>query len=176
MNQLRSIQLSSLPGVGGSVATIQRFVRLWWEMLAEKQIGRGKKNQNNLPSVIASQWSRRSSPETKEGIKLFLEPFIFHYHNDLGFAGSFHVYLTTLVCLCVCVCALFFLFAAQQGVLLLCRTATLLSLLGEPRGWKRARTLAHPHAANQSHSSPAVPPVYLFLDSSDSLFILHATS
>lgn len=33
---------------------------------------------------------------------VFLDPFIFHYHNDLGFVESFHVYLTVCVCVCVC--------------------------------------------------------------------------
>lgn len=152
-------------------------------MFAEKQIERGK-NKNGLPSLIASRWSRRSFPQTKGGIKLFLEPFIFHYHNDLGFAGSFHVYLTALVrcacvracCCCCCFVSFFFFPSFPRNRVHLCFAAPPLSRLGEPGGWKGACTLALPHATNQSHSSPAVPPVYLFLDSSHSLFILHATS
>lgn len=34
---------------------------------------------------------------------VFLAPFIFHYHNDLGFVESFHVYLTVCMCLYLCV-------------------------------------------------------------------------
>ncbi len=77
---------------------------------------------------------------------VFLAPFIFHYHNDLGFVESFHVYLT--------VCVFVFVWAQQgvQGVSLLhCRSLHLgAQRLKRQQAHKHTHTHTHTHTANQS--------------------------
>lgn len=83
----------------------------------EKQIG-GKTTLSHRQPAVSLEFPRNKGRNKT----VFLDPFIFHYHNDLGFVGSFHVYLTVLVCLCF----------ALNRVCFFCRTAALPTR--EPRG------------------------------------------
>lgn len=61
---------------------------------------------SRFPSSYCQPVVSPEFPQNKGRNKtVFLDPFIFHYHNDLGFAESFHVYLTVCVCVCSTGCS-----------------------------------------------------------------------
>lgn len=106
-------------------------------MFAEKQIG-GKTTLSHRQPVVSLEFPRNKGRNKT----VFLDPFILHYHNDLGFVGSFHVYLTVLACLCFC---------AQQGVFLLphCRSPH--------SGAQRLKKRAHAHTLAHCKSVTLIP-------------------